>query len=106
MIPDGENASIKDVVRLDIGVLKLLGELWPVSRRALGQVRDAAQEMLVSKRALRIHSWDSMTGNEILQNEIRDIDTVDHLLRSELLDYPPMPGIPGTPTIAGMDLFE
>ncbi|KAI9660987.1 MAG: hypothetical protein M1821_009314 [Bathelium mastoideum] len=91
MIPDGEDASIKDAIRFDIGILKALGQLWPLSKAALGQVQGVAQEMLTSKRAMNIHSWNPVTGNEILQTMVDDADSVDPFGGTESLLYPLVP---------------
>ena len=96
VVPDGEDASVKEVIRFDIGVLKSLGKLWPIAAAALGQVRGVAQEMLTSKRAMRIHSWNPMTSNEIIESMIEDADSADLLAGTAPLEYSLIPDLSST----------
>ena len=51
LTPDGDK-SIKDHIKLNIGVLKRQGEVWPIAHTVLGQVRGVAKEIFQSKKAL------------------------------------------------------
>jgi hypothetical protein len=93
LIPDGQDSDIKEILKLDIGVLKCLGELWPVATTALSQVRGVAQEMLTSQRALAIHFWNSVQGNEIMNKIMAEAEGIDPLASTgqEMLHYPNLP---------------
>ena len=88
MIPDGQDAAIKDVIRLDIGVLKSMAKFWPIANTALGQIRGVARGLLTSKKALSIHFWNSMNGDEILQNIIEDVSAANPLAVTGVPEYP------------------
>lgn len=65
---------IKDNIRLNIGVLKTLGELWPIANTVLGQVKGVAQELFQSRKALsNAFSQTQVTRQEIFQGMIESV---------------------------------
>lgn len=72
IVPDGEDGPIKEFIKLDSGALKSLSAVWPISKACLGQVKGVAHEMFTSKKAMSIHLWSSITGDEMLQHMIED----------------------------------
>ncbi|QDS70757.1 hypothetical protein FKW77_003615 [Venturia effusa] len=65
---------IKDNIRLNIGVLKTLGELWPIANTVLGQVKGVAQELFQSRKALNSDfSHAQVTRQEIFQGMIESV---------------------------------
>lgn len=65
---------IKDNIRLNIGVLKTLGELWPIANTVLGQVKGVAQELFKSRKALNNgFSQAQVTRQEIFQGMIESV---------------------------------
>jgi hypothetical protein len=65
---------IKDNIRLNIGVLKTLGELWPIANTVLGQVKGVAQELFQSRKALSNgFSHAQVTRQEIFQGMIESV---------------------------------
>ena len=64
------DAVIKEHIRLNIGVLKALSEIWPVATTVLGQVKCVAQELFASRKALNNAYWNAVTREEILQGMI------------------------------------
>ncbi|KAF2839422.1 hypothetical protein M501DRAFT_1011261 [Patellaria atrata CBS 101060] len=76
IVPDGEDGLIKEHIRLNIGVLRTLSDLWPVASTVLKQVKGVAHEMLASKKAMSINYWNSIAGDEI-QTLIEDAEVDD-----------------------------
>lgn len=74
MVPDGQDDDIKGLIKLDIGALKSLGELWPIANSCVGQVRGVANELFKSKKALMIHSWGTFTSDEIFAGFLEGLD--------------------------------
>ncbi|KAF2091243.1 hypothetical protein K490DRAFT_13810, partial [Saccharata proteae CBS 121410] len=66
IVPDGEDGPIKELIRLNTGVLKSLAVQWPVAKTVLGQVKGVAQEMFSSKRATSLH-WNGVAAADLLQ---------------------------------------
>lgn len=65
---------IKDNIRLNIGVLKTLGELWPIANTVLGQVKGVAQELFRSRKALSNGFFHAqVTREEIFQGMIESV---------------------------------
>lgn len=64
------DAFVKEHIRLNIGVLKALADIWPVARTVLAQVRGVAQELFASRRALNNMYWSAVTREEFLQGMI------------------------------------
>lgn len=75
MVPDGQDDDIKGLIKLDIGALKGLAEIWPIANSCVGQVRGVANELFKSKKALAMHSWASFTSDEIFAGIIEGIDS-------------------------------
>lgn len=67
---DGSDTFTKEQIRLTIGVLKNLSELWPIARNTLGQVRGVAQELYAARKAINSANWDAVTSAEIIQGLI------------------------------------
>jgi hypothetical protein len=68
------DAFIKENIRLNIGVLKTLGELWPIADTVLGQVKGVAKELFQSRKALNNAYSYAVTREEIFQGMIESID--------------------------------
>jgi len=68
------DAYIKENIRLNIGVLKTLGELWPVANAVLAQVKGVAQELFQSRKALSNAYSHATTREEIFQGIIESYD--------------------------------
>lgn len=71
LTPDGDTA-IKDHIKLNIGVLKRQGEIWPIAQTVLGQVRGVAQEIFQSRKALSNMYLPSVTRAEAFQGLIEE----------------------------------
>jgi len=69
---EGGDTVIKEHIRLNIGVLKALSEIYPIATTVLGQVKGVAQELFSSRRALNNAYWAHVTKEEILQGIIDD----------------------------------
>lgn len=69
---EGFDTVIKENIRLNIGVLKALSEIYPIATTVLGQVKGVAQELFSSRRALNNAYWAHVTKEEILQGMIDD----------------------------------
>ncbi|TLD38509.1 hypothetical protein E2P81_ATG01052 [Venturia nashicola] len=71
---ESDDAFIKDNVKLNIGVLKTLGELWPIANTVLGQVKGVAQELFQSRKALsNAFSQAQVTRQEIFQGMVESV---------------------------------
>lgn len=64
--PDGD-AAIKEHIKLNIGVLKRQGEIWPIANTVLGQVRGVAQEIFKSRKAMVNEYLPSVTREQAFQ---------------------------------------
>ena len=69
-VTDGSDAFTKEQIRLTIGVLKNLSELWPLARNTLGQVQGVAQELYAARKAINRVNWDVVTSGEIIHGLI------------------------------------
>jgi hypothetical protein len=69
---ESADTVIKENIRLNIGVLKALSEIYPIATTVLGQVKGVAQELFSSRRALNNVYWAHVTKEEILQGMIDD----------------------------------
>jgi len=69
---EGGDTFIKEQIRLNIGVLKALSEIYPIANTVLGQVKGVAQELFASRKALNNAWWAHVTREEILQGIIDD----------------------------------
>jgi len=69
---EGGDTVIKDHIRLNIGVLKALGEIYPIATTVLGQVKGVAQELFAARRTMNNDYWAHVTREEILQGMIED----------------------------------
>ncbi|KAF2100186.1 hypothetical protein NA57DRAFT_37062 [Rhizodiscina lignyota] len=67
---DGSDTFTKEQIRLTIGVLKNLSELWPIARNTLAQVRGVARELYAARKAINSANWDAVTTGEILRGLI------------------------------------
>lgn len=72
IVPDGEDAAVKELIKMDTGVLKNLAESSKLAKAALGEVRRVAQEMLTSKRTLSNHVWSTIAGEEIFRGIVEE----------------------------------
>jgi hypothetical protein len=84
---------IKDNIRLNIGVLKTLGELWPIANTVLGQVKGVAQELFQSRKALsNAFSLTQVTRQEIFQGMIESVSPPgdDDDIYGQFLALPPI----------------
>ncbi|KAF2430088.1 hypothetical protein EJ08DRAFT_649886 [Tothia fuscella] len=61
------DAFIKENIRLNIGVLKTLGEIWPIAGTVLKQVRGVAKELFQSRKAMNNAYWMNVTREEVLR---------------------------------------
>ena len=76
-IADGEDALVKEQIRLNVGGLKTLANYWPVAKVVLGQVRGVAQEMFKAKRRTAPASFvDYVIGDDMLKGMIEDVGGV------------------------------
>jgi hypothetical protein len=89
LTPDGDTA-IKDHIKLNIGVLKRQGEIWPIAKTVLGQVRGVAQEIFQSRKALTNAYLPTVTREEAFQGLIEEsgMDMNDQYMYGHLLSYP------------------
>lgn len=69
---EGGDTVIKEHIRLNIGVLKALSEIYPIASTVMGQVKGVAQELFASRKALNNAYWAHVTKEEILQGMIED----------------------------------
>lgn len=70
----GGDTFIKDNIRLNIGILKTLGDLWPIANTVLGQIKGVAQELFQSRKALsNAFSQAQVTRQEIFQGMIESV---------------------------------
>ena len=67
---EGGDTVIKEHIRLNIGVLKALSEIYPIATTVLGQCKGVAQELFASRKALNNAYWAHVTKEEILQEMI------------------------------------
>jgi hypothetical protein len=86
---DGDTA-IKEHIKLNIGVLKRQGELWPISKTILGQVRGVAQEIFQSRKALVNDYLPDVTREEAFQGLVDQSgrQMLDHHLFGNFLTFP------------------
>ncbi|RDI86213.1 hypothetical protein Vi05172_g3823 [Venturia inaequalis] len=91
--PESGDAFIKDNIKLNIGVLTTLGELWPIANTVLGQVKGVAQELFQSRKALsNAFSQAQVTRQEIFQGIIESVTEPGENdgLYGQFLDLPPI----------------
>lgn len=69
---EGRDTVIKEHIRLNIGVLKALSEIYPVASTVMGQCRGVAQELFTGRKALNNALWEQVTKEEILVELIED----------------------------------
>jgi hypothetical protein len=80
---------IKQQVRLNIGVLRTLSQLWPIGRRTLAQVQGIAQEMFAARKTMQQQSpWGSMGEQEILQSIVSAVGDSSQLAHSVPMEPP------------------
>lgn len=72
---DGSDTFIKEQIRLTIGTLRSLSEIWPIAHRVLGQVRGVAKELYAARRTINSTNWEAVTGGEILSGIIEKQST-------------------------------
>ena len=89
LTPDGDTA-IKDHIKLNIGVLKRQGEIWPIAQTVMGQVRGVAQEIFQSRKALSNFYLPSVTREDAFRGLIEESSAVvdDRHLFGHALTYP------------------
>jgi hypothetical protein len=68
---DGDHL-IKEHIRLNIGSLKTLASVMPIAKTVLGQVKQVAQGLFQSRKAVSNVYWAGCTREEILQNMIEE----------------------------------
>ncbi|KAF2459203.1 hypothetical protein BDY21DRAFT_203329 [Lineolata rhizophorae] len=86
-VADGNDAAIKELIRLDVGALKTISDLWPIGKLTLSQVKGVAHEMFVSKRAMSLQYWNSVAAESIFQGMIEEA-RIDPLDRNSFVDMP------------------
>ena len=69
---EGGDTVIKEHIRLNIGVLKALSDIYPIATTVLGQVKGVAQELFAARKAMNNDYWAHVTREEILQGMIED----------------------------------
>ncbi|KIW09045.1 hypothetical protein, variant [Verruconis gallopava] len=74
LTPDDDSA-IKEHIKLNIGVLKRQGEIWPIARTVLSQVRGVAQEIFQSRKALMNVYLPAVTREEAFQGIVEESGT-------------------------------
>jgi hypothetical protein len=86
---DGDSA-IKEHIKLNIGVLKRQGEIWPIAHTILGQVRGVAQEIFQSRKALTNEYLPNVTREEAFQGMVDEsgMQMNDQHLFGNYLTYP------------------
>lgn len=72
LMPPIHDADLKQQLRLNIGALKGLCQIWPTAGKAFGQVKGVAQEMFAAKKAAAAGFWANFTEEEIMRNMIDD----------------------------------
>ncbi|KJZ69919.1 hypothetical protein HIM_10704 [Hirsutella minnesotensis 3608] len=89
-IPHNDD-DLRQQIRLNIGALNRLAEVWGAADRARGQVKVVAQEIYQSKKQQRLNSqfWVGLTQEDMLQtiatddsiiNEIESLQTLPNML--------------------------
>lgn len=71
-----EDDDLKGYVRLSIGGLKAMAEIWPSAKRVLEQVSGVAQEVLSTRTS---------TLNSLLWNSLDDGDMADSFISEEII---------------------
>ncbi|KAL3421413.1 hypothetical protein PVAG01_07858 [Phlyctema vagabunda] len=73
MMPMIQDGDIKQQLRLTIGTMKALWQVWPSAGLAFGQVKGVAQEIFAAKKtAAEIGTWTNFTHDEIMRNMIEN----------------------------------
>ncbi|TKA74340.1 hypothetical protein B0A49_02935 [Cryomyces minteri] len=72
IIPFGDEIPIKEQIRLSIGALRAMENLWPVAGTALHQVKKVAQEIFAEKKASSNIYLDAITNDDIVQSMIEN----------------------------------
>lgn len=62
---NNDDATLKELIRLNMGALKDLAARWPLARTAAGQVRGVAGELFRAKREVR-RLWNEGAAEDIL----------------------------------------
>ncbi|KAK7186833.1 uncharacterized protein CC84DRAFT_1176010 [Paraphaeosphaeria sporulosa] len=76
LVPDGQDDIIKQSIRLDVGTLQQYSHTWDIAHVVLGQVRGVAHTLWNSKKAMSIHLWNNIAGDEVIRNVIEEGATV------------------------------
>ncbi|KAF2006594.1 hypothetical protein P154DRAFT_220085 [Amniculicola lignicola CBS 123094] len=72
LVPDGQDDSIKQSIRLDVGTLQSYGSTWGIAKTVLGQVRGVAHTLWHSKKSMSIHLWSSIEGDAVIRGVIEE----------------------------------
>lgn len=72
LVPDGQDDTIKQSIRLGVGTLQQYSKTWPIAHVVLGQVRGVAHTLWNSKKAMNIHLWNNLAGDDVMRNVINE----------------------------------
>lgn len=102
LAPNGDDL-IKDHLKLNIGVLKRQGELWPIAKTVMGQVKGVAKEIFQSRKAAANAYAAGVTREEAFDGLIdetgRELDGQD--LYGNLTTFGSLQSIEGSPDSNG-----
>lgn len=70
----GADSQVKEFIKLEIGMLKTLSELWPLAKTTLGQVRSVAGEMFRSQRVAQQQPQPQVWNVQIDEGVLRDLE--------------------------------
>jgi len=80
IMPPHQDEDIKQQLRLNIGGLKTLWQIWPSAGRAFGQVKGVAQEIFAAKKAAaEVGFWAEYTEADMMRSMIEDQTIMEEL---------------------------
>lgn len=59
---DGSDTAIREQIRLSLGTLRTLSEIWPIAGRVYGQVKMVAQELYAARKTINSTNWVASTS--------------------------------------------
>jgi hypothetical protein len=76
MTSDGKDTEVKDQIRLTIGVLKTMSEVWPIAGTMYPVVKEAAEAVFLLKKASDNTFWASLGLDQIVPSHFNDHDNL------------------------------
>ncbi|RDL37212.1 Zn2 DNA-binding protein [Venustampulla echinocandica] len=76
-----QDDDLKQQLRLNIGALKTLWQVWPSAGKAFGQVKGVAQEIFAAKKhAAEVGYWSNISSqDEVMRSMVEDQNIMDEL---------------------------